>query len=64
MKLDLDRIAQLLHIEAGVREHPKLKSIHTAVLAELEEHANPKDDSPDGAKPVVRRAIEPVEGEA
>ncbi len=39
---DFNRIAALLHVVEKTRDYPKLKTIHDAAMAELEQHANPE----------------------
>ena len=56
MKINLERVMNLLHIEEKVRVQPRLKKIHDAVVRELEQHADgtapEAAEVPDLTKPV------------
>jgi hypothetical protein len=63
MKINLERVMNLLHIEEKVRVQPRLKKIHDAVVRELEQHADgtapEAAEVPDLTKPVPQPKIEP-----
>ena len=63
MKIDLERVMHLLHVEEKVRVQPRLKKIHDAVVRELEQHADgtaPKAaEVPDLPKPVAQPEPQP-----
>ena len=63
--MNLDRIGLLLQIEEKIRSHgPKLKPIHSAVMAELEQHASGdapvESEVPDAPKPVPEAEAKPA----
>ena len=75
MKINLERVMNLLHIEEKVRVQPRLKKIHDAVVRELEQHADgtapEAAEVPDLPKPVPpdplfvqQQSTKPTEGES
>lgn len=45
-EFDFQRVSNLLHVVEKTRDYPKLKRIHDAAMAELEQHAKIEEPDP------------------